>query len=536
MALSLRQVQKMSQRLIMTPQMQQSIKLLQMNTLELEQLAQQEMLANPFLELEQEEPEEEELERERSEEEPAPTDEDYEEELQEEASDHQSSDRDLSEGSTQASDIELTPPEAEASFASGNGADLVTAGEDDADVPPPLEDDPNHFDDVDCDLDQVYDDGDNFVYTQREEYEEHSYENYVAAPVRLADHLMHQLSLLDLTEREKSLCAVIVGCLNDDGYFKEDLADLARRVGAPEEDLLHALEIVQTLDPPGVGARTLQECLQIQLERTGELDPLMEALLGEDFPMLARHWFKELARKHGRRLADITAAFERIRRLEPKPGRQFSGAPNRFILPDVYVDKIDGEYVVTLNEGETAALRLNRSYARLLRENNFSEKDKEFAREKYKAAVWLLRNIERRKSTILKIARKIVEFQREFFDKGIEYLRPLNLRDIAEAIQMHETTVARVTSSKYMQTPRGIFPMKFFFPSGVSTQDGGDASSLAIKAKLKELIEHEDPRKPLSDQKIATILQQQGINIARRTVAKYREEIKILPSKLRRKL
>jgi RNA polymerase sigma-54 factor len=273
------------------------------------------------------------------------------------------------------------------------------------------------------------------------------------------------------------------------------------------------------------------------LRARGIKDPLANQILTHHFDLLQKKKFRELARELKVDVARIHEVFQLVSQLEPKPGKARSAEQVRYIVPDVIVKKVDDKYMIYLNEGRTAGLRINHYYQSLLLEGAIGDgKDREFAQEKYRNAVWLMKNIEKRKSTILKVCEAIMNFQRDFLEKGTRYLRPLTLKEIAEVVEMHESTVARVTSGKYIETPRGIFELKYFFSPGLEMDSGEEASSTAIKDLLRQLVDSEDPRHPYSDQKLAELIQARGINIARRTVAKYREQLKILPAKLRRQV
>jgi RNA polymerase sigma-54 factor len=297
------------------------------------------------------------------------------------------------------------------------------------------------------------------------------------------------------------------------------------------------LQILQRLDPPGVCARDLRECLLIQLEERKDTDTLTYRLVREAFPDLIAHRWNDLGRRFGVEPAAVQAAADQLARLDPKPGLKYSSGGDGYVIPDLVVDKVDGAYRVFLNDTGVPRLRLSRSYQALARDKKkFTPEHREFIASRMNSANWLIQAIEQRRQTMLKVMNFIVDRQREFFEKGIEHLKPLTLREVAEVINMHESTVSRVTNEKYVQTPRGVLPLKFFFSSALSTSSGEDASARSIRAKLQRMVSEEDPSNPLTDQQIVHLFQEQGIKIARRTVAKYRDQLGILPARMRKRV
>jgi len=313
------------------------------------------------------------------------------------------------------------------------------------------------------------------------------------------------------------------------------LLAVARRLKVTRDEVEDALDVLQDCEPTGIGARDLPECLRLQAEALGIRDRLFYQILDDHLTLLQQKKFPEIARAVGCSAEDAARVFRQVARLEPRPARSVTRESPQYITPDVHVKKVDGKYLYYINEGDTGRLKISSRYRELLQDSSFNGKAREFALEKVRAAAWLIKNIEKRKSTILRVTEAIMTVQREFLEKGIEYLRPLTLREIADMVGMHESTIARVTTGKYVETPRGTFELKFFFSSGLDTDEGDSASSRAIKELIAQMIEKENPKKPLSDQKITSALADKGIQIARRTVAKYREQMKILPAKLRRK-
>jgi RNA polymerase sigma-54 factor len=290
--------------------------------------------------------------------------------------------------------------------------------------------------------------------------------------------------------------------------------------------------LVQAFDPPGVAARSIQECLLIQLKSDPNPDPVSVEIVEEHFDELSRRRYPDIARALKLPLDRVMESVEEIMGLEPKPGRRFGGADSRYIVPDVVVHKMGSEYVVVLNEDGIPRLRVNALYRSLLR--NSGDEARAYVEQKLRSAVWLIKSVDQRQRTLRKVTQSIVKFQRDFLDKGLPCLRPLSLRDVGEDIGMHESTISRVTTNKYVETPQGLFELKFFFHSGIASGDGEMVSSVSVKKMIQDLLANEDPAKPLSDQEVAQILKGRGLTIARRTVAKYREELGILPSHQRR--
>ncbi len=518
MAISLQLVQKQTQRLIMTPQMQQSIQLLQLNSLELEQMVEQEMLENPFLELVDEQDDED-----------RPTEPSELEAIAAEVG----LDGNTPIDTDQAEAPEDNSPEAESKREeqAADPLDLpeVTAVD--------LAEEPAQFDDVDVNWDELFDDAESPVYTPpASDEEERDFTEFTAARTSLFDYLSWQLRLSALSEDDQKIGEFLVGCVDEDGYISEPLERVAEELGVDLQRVEHVLSVLQEFDPPGVFARNLAECLLLQLQDHGRRTEIAEKVLGEHFELLKKRRFREIARAMEVDEEKIVSLFNEIRRLEPKPGRIRSKDQIRYISPDVSVREIDGEYIYSLNEGGSSRLRISKVYKDILRNqrNSLDPKEKEYAQERLRSAVMLLKNIEKRKSTVLRVTECIMEHQKGFIEKGIAALKPLTLREIADKVGMHEATISRVTSGKYVETPQGLFELKFFFSSGIESDSGEAASSRSIKDLIDDMISREDPKKPLSDEKLARMIHEKGFQIARRTVAKYREQMKILPAKLRR--
>jgi RNA polymerase sigma-54 factor len=363
-------------------------------------------------------------------------------------------------------------------------------------------------------------------------------ENVLVKRTLLPDHLMWQLRLSDLADAEKEVGAIIIGSLDKDGYLSiqpEEVAFLANTW--PDVAIVErVLARVQDFDPPGVAARSLAECLLIQLRQLGMDAGSLPARIVRDFlPMLESRRFDRLARELGVTIEQIAEATKVISVLEPKPGRDFSDADTRYVTPDVYVHKVGDEYVVTLNEEGLPRLRVSSFYRRMLGQNG-SPEARGYIQEKMRAAAWLIKSIHQRQRTLYMVTSSIVKFQREFLEKGVSQLRPLVLKDVANDIGMHESTVSRATAGKYVHTPQGTFELKYFFTSSLRGGQGAEVSAESVKEKIREIIAKEDARKPLSDQYIAEVLAKEQIDIARRTVAKYRELMGILPSSKRKQV
>ena len=472
---------KLSQKLIMTPSLQQAIKLLQLSKLELQEVLNQELLENPLLEESAEEAKQEEAEAEAQ---------------------------------------EKTQTEEEAKAAE-----------------PPKEKDKDSFEEIDYDA--YFQDYIEYGYNPRgmgEEHDEFPIENTLTRPPNLTDHLTWQLSMSDASPIVKEIGAFIIGNIDEDGYLRASNEEIAASGNFEMADVEKAVLAIQSLDPIGVGARDLRECLLLQLQFL-EIDvPYVEEIVRDHWDEFMQRKFVQISKALGIDMKTLEGIVEVIKHLDPKPGRKYSNERAIYVEPDVYVQKVGDEYVIVLNEDGMPKLRINGSYRAMLNSMD-SKQDGEtvnYIKDKIRSAVWLIKSLDQRQRTIYKVAESIVKHQREFLERGIDFLRPLVLRDVADDIQMHESTVSRVVSNKYMHTPRGLFLMKYFFHSGIDSDTGEDISSLTVKKKIQSYIEAEDPRKPLSDSKIMKILNDEGINIARRTVAKYRDELNI-PSSTDRK-
>jgi RNA polymerase sigma-54 factor len=365
-----------------------------------------------------------------------------------------------------------------------------------------------------------------------EEIDEISYENFLSKKPTLSDHLLSQLYITPVPVRIRKICEYIIFSLTPSGYLKEEVGEIAQILGCTEEEVLEALAVVQSFDPPGVGARNLKECLRLQLISRGNYRGLVKEFVEKHLEDIADGKYSYLAKLYNVSVKEIQRAVDLIKRLNPKPGSAFSEESEGYIVPDVEVIKRDGEYVVLINDSNIPRLRINSYYYSILESSD--EDAKKYITNKLQSAIWLIKSIESRKETLYKVVKAIVDVQREFLDKGINYLKPLTQKQIADIVGIHESTVSRAINGKYVGTPRGTFELKFFFQSGFVGQNGREFSAETVKNLIKKLIEEEDPANPLSDQKIAEILKEKNINISRRTVAKYREECNI-PSILKRK-
>jgi len=423
----------------------------------------------------------------------------------------------------------------------------------------------------------------------REQYEQLEYNEPVTVETRnLIDHLREQLQMLTLTPRQLLLAEEFLGNINEEGYLAASLEEILGSVNqlmaghvqgrgedgedgelddfdgsapsapavaesAPSspssasspssppfytmQEAEEMLTVIQRLDPSGIGARDLRECLLIQLVELADTASLTYRLVSEAFPDLIAHRWNDLAKRFGVEPVAVQAAADQLSRLDPKPGLRYSEQTDGYIIPDLIVEKIGVRYHVFLNDTGMPRLRLSRSYQEIARDKKkMTPENREFIASKMNSANWMIQAIEQRRQTMLKVMNFIVDRQRDFFEKGIEYLKPLTLREVAEVINMHESTVSRVTNEKYVQTPRGVLPLKFFFSSALSTSSGEDASARSIRAKLEKMVGEENSAKPLTDQQIVHLFQEQGIQIARRTVAKYRDQLGILPARMRKRV
>jgi RNA polymerase sigma-54 factor len=370
----------------------------------------------------------------------------------------------------------------------------------------------------------------------REEVEARPLDAVLSRPQGLSEHLFWQLEMSSLPARQKEIAQAIIGNLDESGYLRASSEELAAMGPYTPEEIEHVLHLVQEFDPPGVGARDVRECLLLQIAFHDMEGTPVEAIVRDHFELLEHRKFRDLAHVLGCTLEEVMTYVEAIRHLDPKPGKKHNAGSNHYVTPDVYVLKIDKGYTIVLNEEGLPRLRISPFYRRLIDRNNpeATRETREYAREKFRSAFRLIKSLEERQRTIYKVAKSIVKHQQGFLDYGYEHMRPLILRDVADDIGMHESTVSRVVNHKYMHTPRGLFEMRFFFHSGISSDAGQDVSSLTVKERIKKAVAEEDSAHPLSDAALVQFLGREGLRIARRTVAKYREELRIPSSNERR--
>ena len=457
-------------------QMIQSLKLLQVNTLQLEQLLKTELEMNPVLETGEDQEVEQETEADKKEE---------------------------KDDATADEELEVNEDKVDWEEYIEEGFEMGSASQD--------ETDPN------------------------KEY----YEPAQVSQITLEEHLENQLAERKLSEHQHLLVQFLIGCLDASGYLRMGIEEIATYTGANVSEVLESLQIIWSMEPPGIGARDLQECLRLQLrKKTADASAsLALRIIDEAWELFEKWKIPEIAKKFDVEMAEVQRAVDSIKALHPKPGSLVSGDKTTTIVPDLIVENVDGEFVVMLNDRSTPMLHINKTYAKMLSRGSIVRKEvKNYIREKLNSAAWLVRSIEQRRTTMLKVMYAIIERQTSFFEKGPPNLGPLKLQDIADMIGMHVSTVSRVTSNKYVQTMHGIFELKYFFPESMGQDaQGGDISSETIKNRIRELVENENAKKPLSDQKISDILSRENFQIARRTVAKYREQLKIVPARLRQK-
>jgi RNA polymerase sigma-54 factor len=352
--------------------------------------------------------------------------------------------------------------------------------------------------------------------------------------ISLQEHLLEQVRMSDLTEAQRSVAEMIIGNIDDRGYLQSKVDELAFATNVPAEQIAEVLKVVQTFYPPGVGARDLRECLLLQLERAGRKESLEYRVVNEHLEALGRRRLPEIAKALDTTIRNVQDAAERISHLEPCPGREFLPDTHQYVVPELFVEKVGNDYVVSSNNDYVPHLRISNTYKDLMAQTDSSNEVREYIREKIRAGKNIIKSLHQRQQTLLNIAREIVRRQSDFMEFGVSHLRPMTMLEVAEVVGVHETTVSRAVSGKYIQTPQGVFEMKYFFTSGIQTANGADISNMSIKDILADMVRCEDTSNPLSDEQIVKLLEEKGIKIARRTVAKYRSELKILPSTLRK--
>lgn len=478
----------------MTPQLQQAIKLLQLNRMELSEVVNAEMMENPILE-----------------------------EMAETPEGDNAAPADNAEGDPNPEAEQLRDEEAFQKPAAQE--EQLVAGKDDFNWESYVEE---------------FNSSSSSAPSMREINEElPSFENVLTKTTSLEEHLAWQLSMITMNPEERKLGELIIGNLTDDGYLNANVQDMALECGVEAEDAEEILKIVQNFDPLGVGSRNLQECLAIQARFMNPRQPLVEAIIAKHLGDLERKNYQAAAKGLDVSLEKVIEATRLILEFEPKPGRSFHTSDTQYITPDIYVYKVAEEFVIVLNEDGMPKLRISPYYRNILAsaQKDQNKVTKEYVQEKLRSAVWLIRSIHNRQKTIYKVTEAIVRRQRDFFEKGVQYLKPMILKDVANDIGMHESTISRVTTNKFVHTPVGIFELKYFFNSSINAADGSDAlASEAVKEKIRHMIQKEDQKNPLSDQKIVELLRADNIDIARRTVAKYRDMLGILSSGKRKKI
>ena len=478
MALESRLELKLSQKLVLTPQLQMAIKLLQMPQLELSQTINQELIENPLLE---------------------------------ELSDVSSSEE-LSQDEKES--LEETPPETD---------DTELSLEQLA-----------HFSSDDY-FEERSSDGRDLGYFTSGNVTHPSYEYFLSTATDLFEHLIWQLRLSKESEEIREVAELIIGNIDENGYLRisdEEISELSK---TGTEKVKTALALVQSFDPPGIAARDVRECLQLQLRSMHLQGTLAESLVINNLDLVGKRKYQQLSKEYHVSVEDILTAVKIIESLDPKPARKFSTTSADYITPDVFILKADGAYQIVLNDEGLPKIKINNYYQRLLRQKDAVPKEeRQFLEDKLRSAIWLLKSLDQRNKTIYRVTESILNFQRDFFDKGVNVLKPLNLKDIASELNLHESTISRVTSHKYLSCPRGIYSFKYFFSNAI-TSDAGELSSTSVKEMIKKIISEEDQSNPLSDMRIVDIFKSKNITIARRTIAKYRDELKIRSQSQRRR-
>jgi RNA polymerase sigma-54 factor len=474
MAIELRQQLKLTQQLIMTPQLQMAIKLLQLSRLELMEQISQELEENPALE-----------------------------EVQETAN------------------KDAQHEQSESSAAQKSDAEVTISEKINEDI-----DWSNYIDEYNAP---------GKINFESEGKDTPKYEAFISHRESLSDHLLWQLLMNSPSSEEKKIGSLIIGNLNKDGYLDVSLEELARSSNSTVEDVDDVLFLMQTFDPIGVCARDLGECLLLQAKHFGLDNTLITDIITHHIKDLENKNYKAICKSLKVGLDNVISAVNIIRGLEPKPGRQFSDETPQYITPDIFVYKAEDEFVIVINDDGMPKLKVNSFYKKAISNGeNVTGQAKDYIQDKLRSAAWLIRSIHQRQKTIYRVMESILKFQHEFFEKGIAYLKPMVLRDVAEDIGMHESTISRVTTNKYAYTPQGIFELKYFFNSSIKRIHGEAIASASVQEKIRLMIESEDPRKPYSDSKMAEMLKKENINIARRTVAKYREMLGVLSSNKRK--
>ncbi|MFN2502341.1 MAG: RNA polymerase factor sigma-54 [Pyrinomonadaceae bacterium] len=512
---SLRLSTQLQQKMILTPQLRQRIEMLQMNSIELNELIEQELVANPVLEEVQ----------------PGEETQEIGESILDQLSDGQ--DRGLDDAPDTipdvAADIEAVTPEG----VTLNGHDEkreYEAGDEE-----PAGEASDSFDEIDYgrEFQDYLDPG---YRTQEIEYKDDapSFEQFLTHAPSLGEHLEWQLHLLDLNPRLEQAAIEVIGNLDDDGRLTASVEEIAESCRCSVEDVQEARRAVMTLDPVGCGAYDVNECLLVQLEAEGESDSLACRLVTDHLPDLQPHRLQHLSKATGVDLQTLDAEIEKIRQLDPYPGRRYTSEDATFVSPEVYIEKLDDDYVIFFADDGSPRLRISSTYNSMLSQADTTKETKDFIKEKVRSAVDLLRNIEHRRQTIYRVVECIVSRQREFLDKGVEYIKPMMLKDVAEDIGMHLSTISRVVNRKYAHTPQGVIELRRFFSEGMLNEEGEEVSTRILKLRIKKMVEEEDTKSPLTDDQIARVLSKEGVKLSRRTVAKYRDQMNIPGSRERK--
>ncbi|WP_309386693.1 RNA polymerase factor sigma-54 [Cerasicoccus frondis] len=477
----LQQVQKQAQTLVLAPQLRQSLKILQAPTLELRNSILEELQQNPTLE-----------------------------ELPIEGI---SLEQQASEG-TESQDNEP------------NNSDELQLSEEDYSKLSQLDEDYREY---------YTQEASNSQFTSEDAQRRQHFFDSLVSETSLQEHLLRQADLCDLTPSQKEGIDYLIGSLDDRGFLTISLSDAALMTQLPLSDMQFVADVLKSLDPPGIGAKDLQDCLLTQLKLTERDDTLAAEIIRDHYELLLRHRIPDIARKTGSKIEEVQFAIEEIAALDPAPGSKFSDDNNRVVVPDVTVEKNDDEWQIILNNDYIPRLRISPAYKEMIATGKIIGKDKEYIREKIRAGRFLMNSIEQRQQTIERITEEILKYQLEFFEHGVSKLRPLTMNQIAQTVGVHETTVSRAIANKFIETPHGVFEFKYFFTPGYQGKDGQAVSNKSIKDRIANIISNENPAKPLSDQEVVKILAEEDVKIARRTVAKYREELGILPTNLRRR-
>ncbi|MEI7532796.1 MAG: RNA polymerase factor sigma-54 [Verrucomicrobiae bacterium] len=496
--------QRLTQSMVLAPQLQQSLALLQAPSLELKALVEQELQQNPVLE---EVPEQESDMREAS------------------AAAEDASGGDETEISMTADPAE--PPEDLKFDAAAERVANESADDFQAEFEKLVQ--------MDQDWRDHFSQANTVTRSSAEDEEKREFMfNSITVEASLAQHLMEQVRDTNLSGEDSGVAELLIGNIDDFGYLMATVEELAGTTNLPGDKILAVLKVVQGFEPAGVGARNLRECLMLQLERAGKQETLEYRIIRDHMEALGKRKIPEIARGTGQDVDDVQEALARIGRLEPRPGRAFLPVVEQYVAPEVFVVKNGDDFTVTTNDEQIPHLRISNVYKDLMSAGENNAEVKNYIREKIRAGKFLIKSLHQRQTTICNIGKEIVKRQREFMEKGVAHLKPMTMSQVADVVGVHETTVSRAVSGKYIQTPQGVFEMKYFFTAGLQNANGADVSNTSVKDMIAEIFKAEDTAKPLSDQEVVKMLTAKGINIARRTVAKYRDELGILPSNLRR--